>query len=133
MSTATPTTIPRFVAGTWTIDPVHSDVSFTVRLLTVSKVRGRFTTFHGTIITSSKPLDSQVTAEIDLASIDTGNERRDAHLRSADFLDADNHPTMSFRSGTVPRSVFPARHAGLRSGGMGSVSDDIGSCEFTQE
>lgn len=83
----TATTIPRFMSGTWTIDPVHSEVSFTVRHLMVSKVRGRFAAFSGSIVTDSDPLHSQVSAEIDLASIDTGNAQRDAHLRSAEFLD----------------------------------------------
>lgn len=105
MSTAT---IPRFAAGTWVIDPVRSDVSFAVRHLMVSNVRGRFARFHGTIITSSELLASQVTAEIDVASIDTGNKRRDAHLRSADFLDVENHPTMSFRATGV--RLQPRRH-----------------------
>lgn len=97
MSAAT-TTIPRFISGTWTIDPVHSEVSFTVRHLMVSKVRGRFAAFSGIIVTGSDPLHSEVSAQIDLASIDTGNEQRDAHLRSTEFFDVEIHPTMSFRS-----------------------------------
>lgn len=92
------TILPPFIAGTWTIDPVHSEVSFTVRHLMVSKVRGRFTALQGTIVTGPDPLHSRVSAEIDLTSIDTGNEQRDAHLRSAEFLDVEIHPTVSFRS-----------------------------------
>lgn len=106
---STTTTIPRFIAGTWTIDPVHSEVSFTVRHLMVGKVRGRFPAFSGTIVTGSDPLHSQVSAEINLASIDTGNQQRDAHLRSAEFLDVEIHPTMSFRS----TSLRPQRHGYL--------------------
>ncbi|MEV3921690.1 YceI family protein [Actinomadura coerulea] len=90
--------IPGYVAGTWTIDPLHSGVGFTVRHLMVSRVRGRFGTFEGTIVTGADPLDSSVTATIDLASVDTGNAQRDEHVRSADFLDVAKHPTMTYRS-----------------------------------
>lgn len=109
MNTATTTTTLPFTAGTWTIDPVHSEVSFTVRHLMVGKVRGRFTAIQGIIVTGSDPLHSQVSAEIDVASIDTGNEQRGAHLRSAEFLDVEIHPTMSFRS----TGVRPQRHGYL--------------------
>jgi polyisoprenoid-binding protein YceI len=86
------------VAGTWTIDPVHSEVGFSVRHMMVSKVRGKFTTFAGEIVTGADPLDSSATAAIELSSIDTGNEQRDDHLRSADFFDIANTPTMTYRS-----------------------------------
>jgi polyisoprenoid-binding protein YceI len=91
-------TIPGYVAGTWTIDSLHSEVGFSVRHMMVSKVRGRFTKFAGELVTAANPLDSSVTAEIDLASIDTGSEQRDGHLRSPDFFDTDNHPQMTYRS-----------------------------------
>ncbi|GAA1886088.1 YceI family protein [Actinomadura bangladeshensis] len=90
--------IPGYVAGTWTIDPLHSDIGFTVRHLMVSKVRGRFGSVEGTIVTGDDPLDSSVTASIDLASIDTGIAKRDEHVRSADYLDVAAYPTMSYRS-----------------------------------
>ncbi|WP_131742350.1 YceI family protein [Actinomadura roseirufa] len=90
--------IPGYVAGTWEIDPVHSGVGFTIRHLMVSKVRGRFGTFEGTIITAEDVLDSSVTATVDLSSIDTGNAQRDEHVRSADFLDVAKYPSMTFRS-----------------------------------
>jgi polyisoprenoid-binding protein YceI len=90
--------IPGYVAGTWTIDPLHSDVGFTVRHLMVSKVRGRFGTFEGTVVTGDDPLDSSVTATIDLASIDTGIAKRDEHVRSAEYLDVEKYPTMTYRS-----------------------------------
>jgi polyisoprenoid-binding protein YceI len=90
--------IPGYVAGTWAIDPVHSEVSFTVRHMMVSKVRGRFDTFEGTIVTGATPLDSTVTATVDLTSINTGQEQRDAHIRSADFFEVEKHPKMTFAS-----------------------------------
>ena len=81
--------IPGYVAGTWEIDPVHSEVGFTARHMMVSKVRGRFTTFSGELVTGEKLLDSSVTATIDLTSINTGNEQRDQHIRSADFFEVE--------------------------------------------
>jgi polyisoprenoid-binding protein YceI len=85
-------------AGTWDIDPVHSEVSFAARHMMVSKVRGRFTSFSGEIVTGERFLDSSVTASIDLASVTTNNDQRDEHIRSADFLDVATHPTMTYRS-----------------------------------
>ncbi|WP_197321211.1 YceI family protein [Saccharomonospora sp. NB11] len=94
----TATAIPGYLTGTWTIDPVHSNVSFLVRHLGVSRVRGRFTELSGEITTAENITDSSVTATMQAASIDTTNQQRDEHVRSADFLDAENHPTLSFRS-----------------------------------
>ena len=90
--------IPGYVAGTWAIDPVHSEVSFTVRHMMVSKVRGRFDTFEGTIVTAEDPLASTVTASVDLDSINTNQEQRDAHIRSADFFEVEKHTHMTFAS-----------------------------------
>ena len=90
--------IPGYVAGTWAVDPVHSEVSFTVRHMMVSKVRGRFDSFEGTIVTAANPLDSTVTASVDLSSINTGQEQRDAHIRSADFFEVEKHTHMTFAS-----------------------------------
>jgi len=95
------TTIPGYLVGTWTIDPTHSDVSFSVRHMMVSKVRGRFSNFSGTIVTDADPLASSVTAEIDLNSIDTNNEQRDNHIRSADFFDVEQFPSMTYRSTSI--------------------------------
>ena len=90
--------IPGYVTGTWTIDPVHSEVSFVVRHMMVSKVRGRFDKFEGTITTAADPLQSAVTATVDLGSVNTGNETRDNHIRSEDFFHTEKHPVMTFRS-----------------------------------
>ena len=91
-------TIPGYVTGTWTIDPVHSEVGFSVRHMMVSKVRGKFTSFEGSVVTAENPLDSKVSATVDLSSIDTGNADRDNHIRSADFFEVDTHTTMTFVS-----------------------------------
>ena len=96
--TAAPLAIPGYEAATWVIDPSHSEVSFTIRHLMLAKVRGRFTSFEGQIVTAADPLDSEVSASIDLASIDTADPDRDAHVRSADFFEVQRHPTMTFRS-----------------------------------
>jgi len=93
--------VPGYVTGTWDIDPVHSEVSFVVRHMVVSKVRGRFDRFEGTIVTAQDPLDSAVEATIEAGSINTNQEQRDGHIRSADFLDVDNHPEITFRSSVV--------------------------------
>jgi polyisoprenoid-binding protein YceI len=96
--------IPGYLTGTWKADPVHSEIAFSVRQLVISKVRGRFTGYDVTIVTSEDPLASSVTATIGLASIDTGNERRDNHLRSADFLEVEKFPTMTYRSTAMRRA-----------------------------
>ncbi|HEY2126806.1 MAG TPA: YceI family protein [Streptosporangiaceae bacterium] len=90
--------IPGYIAGTWEIDPVHSEVGFIARHMMVSKVRGRFTQFSGEFVTADNPLQSSVTATIDLTSIQTGNEQRDQHIRSADFFEVDKYKTMTYRS-----------------------------------
>jgi polyisoprenoid-binding protein YceI len=98
------TVFPGYLAGSWTIDPVHSEVSFTVSHLTVSKVRGRFTSFEGEIVTAEDPLASSVVATADLSSVDTSNTDRDTQLRSADFFATDQHPTLTYRSTGVRRA-----------------------------
>lgn len=96
--TETAVEIPGYVTGTWTIDPVHSEVSFVVRHMMVSKVRGRFDKFEGTIVTAPNPAESTVNATIDLSSVSTGEENRDNHIRSGDFFEVEKHPNMTFRS-----------------------------------
>ncbi|MGB5149388.1 MAG: YceI family protein [Mycobacterium sp.] len=87
-------------AGTWALDPVHSSINFSVRHLVVSKVRGTFDTFSGAITVAEDGTPS-VTATIDIDSINTRNEQRDAHLKAADFFDAERYPTASFASTAV--------------------------------
>jgi polyisoprenoid-binding protein YceI len=98
MMSETAVEIPGYVAGTWTIDPVHSEVSFVVRHMMVSKVRGRFDKFEGTIVTGADPLQSSVNATVDLSSVNTGEPNRDNHIRSADFFEVESHPTLTFHS-----------------------------------
>jgi polyisoprenoid-binding protein YceI len=95
------TAIPGYIAGTWKLDAVHSDVAFSVRHMMVSKVRGRFATVDATIVTAEDISQSSVTAEIDLSSINTSNEQRDGHLRSADFFDIETHPKLTYQSTSV--------------------------------
>lgn len=83
------------VAGTWAIDPSHSEVGFTVRHL-MSKVRGQFDTFEGSLTTGDAIEDTRATATIDLTSINTREPKRDDHLRSSDFFDVEQHGQMSF-------------------------------------
>lgn len=84
--------------GTYVIDQVHSDLSFVARHLMVTKVRGHFRKFSGTIEVAERPEDSKVTATIDAASVDTNEPNRDKHITTADFLDVEHHPTITFES-----------------------------------
>jgi polyisoprenoid-binding protein YceI len=89
---------PASAAETYVIDPVHSSVGFSIRHF-VSKVPGRFAKFQGTITVDRTNLaQSSAEATIDIASVDTGNKRRDDHLRNPDFFDAAKYPTMTFKS-----------------------------------
>ena len=83
--------------GTWAIDPVHSSIEFSVRHLMVSKVRGNFENFSGAIVVAEDGTPS-VTAEIAVDSINTRNEQRDAHIKSADFFEVEKYPTATFTS-----------------------------------
>ena len=91
-------------AGRWEIDRSHSSVEFAVRHLMVSKVRGRFGEFSGSLHIGEIPEDSSVEVVIDAASIDTRDSGRDEHLRSPDFLDTATYPTLAFRSTAVRRA-----------------------------
>ncbi len=95
--------LPGVVAGTWVIDPAHSNVGFSVRHL-MSRVRGRFTEFAGEITVGETPELSSASVTIELASVTTGNDMRDNHLRTKDFFDVEQTPKMTFAS-TGIRSV----------------------------
>ncbi len=84
------------VAGTWVIDPAHTTISFTAKHLMVAKVRGSFHSFDGVLSIAEDPTESTTSIRIDAASIDTGVADRDAHLRSADFLDAERYDELHF-------------------------------------
>ena len=87
---------------TWQIDPAHSTIEFAVKHMMFTTVRGRFKGFTGTVrVDEQNPDRSSVEVEIDASSIDTGAPDRDAHLRSADFLDVEHHPRLTFRSTRV--------------------------------
>ena len=91
-------------AEKWNFDPVHSHVGFSVRHLMISKVNGHFKSWTGTLlIDEDKPENSSLTVEIDAASIDTKEPQRDDHLRSADFLDAQKFPKITFHSTRVEK------------------------------
>ena len=94
------TDLTALTPGTWNVDPSHSTVGFVARHLMITKVRGRFTDFSGVLEIAPNRLESTVQATVDLASITTGDDGRDAHLRSADFFDTDGggSPTMTFAS-----------------------------------
>jgi polyisoprenoid-binding protein YceI len=108
--------------GAWTIDPAHSTIAATAQHLGLSPVHGRFSEFGGRIDIAATAEASTVAAEIRAASIDTGNGMRDDHLRSADFLDVDRHPTIAYRS------------AGLSATGSGrwTVHGELVLCGITR-
>lgn len=84
--------------GTYTFDPAHTTIEAVARHMVVTKVRGGFTEFRGSIVVGERPEGSRVEVEIDASSIDTRESKRDGHLRSPDFLDVEAHPTLTFRS-----------------------------------
>ena len=92
--------------ATWTVDASHAEVGFSVRHLMISTVRGRFGGVSGTVILDDRnPSASKADVTIDVSTIDTRQEQRDGHLRSPDFFDADNHPTMRFVSTRVEGDI----------------------------
>lgn len=96
--TSTDSTVKLPTPGTYAIDKAHTEVGFVARHLIGTKVRGRFTDFDGTITIAERPEDSKVEVVVQAASIVTGVDMRDDHLRTNDFLDAPNHPTLNFTS-----------------------------------
>jgi len=89
---------PDYIAGTWKLDPYHSELSFSVKHLMISKVKGTFGTFDVTIVTAEDPRETTIEATVDVASVNTGVEPRDEHLRTSDFFLVEEHPTMTFTS-----------------------------------
>ena len=96
-TTTTPATVT-----TWSIDPAHSHVEFAVKHMMIATVKGRFGVVHGTVTTDdADPAKGVAQIEIDVDSIDTREPQRDAHLRSADFFDAEKFPKLTFRSSRI--------------------------------
>lgn len=107
-------------AGTWEIDTAHSEITFAVRHL-MTTVRGSFTRFTGRVELAEDPMMSSAHAEIEMASIDTRNDERDAHVRSAEILDVEHHPHMTFAATGVeeaPRRRHAAQQRYLVSGDL---------------
>lgn len=98
--------------GTWKLDPGHAQVGFVGRHFMLTKIRGQFTVVEASIQVAEQPRDSQVTATIDVASVTTGDDARDDHLKSADFFDVQKHPTATFRSTSVDWSGAQGRMTG---------------------
>ncbi len=90
-------------AGRYTIDPVHTQAGFAVKHFGLAKVRGRFAAVSGSVTVADTPEESATEVEIDAASFTSGDEQRDGHVRSADFLDVEGFPTIGFRSTEVRR------------------------------
>ncbi|WP_353952702.1 YceI family protein [Knoellia sp. S7-12] len=95
---STTTTDIQLATGTWAIDPTHTEVGFVTRHLMVSKVRGSFREVSGTVEVAEDITQSVVDVTAQIASVETGSADRDTHLKSGDFFDAEQFPTMTFRS-----------------------------------
>lgn len=145
--TDTTTTIPGYVPGTWVLDPTHSEITFSVRHLAISKVRGSFERFDVTVVTDGDPLDTRLTASIDVSSVNTRQEARDQHLRTSDFFAVDEHPTIDFAStgvrqdgdewlidgdltlrGVTKPATFRGEFGGITTNGYGMT---VAGAEFT--
>lgn len=98
MTDTTALDVPGYKAGTWVLDASHSEVGFSVRHMMISKVRGTFAVAEATIVAPENPLHLTLDAKVDVASINTKDEGRDGHLRSADFFDAETYPNITFTS-----------------------------------
>lgn len=86
------------LAGTWTLDPAHSELGFVVRHLMISKVKGFFRDFEVTVTVPEDPAQASIDVSINVASVDTNNEMRDGHLRTGDFFLVEEHPAATFRA-----------------------------------
>ena len=101
MTDLSTSTLAGLTPGTWNVDPAHSTVGFVARHLMITKVRGRFSDVRGRITIAENPENSHVEVEIGVNSVSTGNDDRDAHLKSGDFFDAEQYPTITFASTAV--------------------------------
>lgn len=103
MTSITDPTVPvlPLEPGAWTVDPFHSAVAFTIRHLGVSKVRGQFPRFDADVVVGPTLDTTSVTATVDVASVDTGNADRDAHVLQPDMVDVSLRPTLTFRSTSI--------------------------------
>ncbi len=90
--------------GTWAVDATHSSISFTVKHLMISKVRGSFTNFSGTVVVPDDRLAATVNVTIDPTSVSTGDANRDGHLKTGDFFDAEQFPEWNFKSTAIKAS-----------------------------
>jgi polyisoprenoid-binding protein YceI len=99
-------------AGTWTIDAGHADVGFVGRHFGLTKIRGRFTGVEGTVTTGEDVEQSTVEVSIAMATVTSGDQARDDHLRSADFFDVEQHPTATFRSTSIDAAGRTGRLTG---------------------
>lgn len=91
--------------GTWNIDPSHTNIGFAIDHMVISEVTGKFNTFEGKLKANGEAIEgSQISFSANVGSIDTENEKRDAHLKSPDFFDAANHPKITFKSTSVTKT-----------------------------
>ncbi|MGA3210988.1 MAG: YceI family protein [Terriglobales bacterium] len=98
--------VPRTATTTWNLDPAHSVAEFKVKHMMISNVKGQFTRLLGAMVLDESDISkSRVEASIEAASIHTRDEQRDAHLKSADFFDVENFPTLTFRSARITRTA----------------------------
>lgn len=107
-------TLDRLVPGTWTFDPAHSSVDFVVRHAGISKVRGTFHDVTADFVVAEQVEDSALDAVIKTASVDTGDENRDGHVRTGDFFDVEQHPEMTFHATQISLG-----------GGEGTITGDL--------
>jgi polyisoprenoid-binding protein YceI len=104
-ATLTPTVSPAATGLTWSLDPSHTQVGFAVKHLMISNVKGRFRNLTGSVQLDPNGMDADVDISIDATTLTTGDDKRDAHLRSADFLQVDEHPTIQFTGGRIEGNV----------------------------
>ena len=104
-ATLTPPVSPAATGHSWNIDPSHTQVGFAVKHLMISNVKGRFRSLTGSVQLDPNGLDAKVDISIDAASLTTGDDKRDAHLQSADFLHVEEHPVIQFTAQRIEGNV----------------------------